>query len=120
MALKSGKINEMKFLTLILILSLNTFPFKGKFWVKFSNKKVEISRYKDGFISKDCEDCLAKRSTIKKVNIDSMNKDQLNPYSLACKKVNGKVIIGKLYNKNSQGFCLFEDKSLVSLNCFTI
>ncbi len=48
------------------------------------------------------------------VNITRQEVSGLNPGSAACKKLKGKVVLGKLWNGHSQSFCFFQDKSLVS------
>ncbi len=50
----------------------------------------------------------------KGVNLTGQEVLGLNPGSVACKKLKGIVVLGKLWNGHSQSFCFFQDKSLVS------
>jgi hypothetical protein len=100
----------------ILLLIHSGINAKSKFWVTFGPEKVILKVYKGGFLNSDCNECEAKKLVGKRVKIGQSESARRSPYSIACKKHGGKVVIGKLYSGNQQSFCRMSDKSIVSTN----
>jgi hypothetical protein len=100
----------------IFMLSLSTHLLGSSFYVNFGSDKIELKRVESGFLSLGCSDCKAMKLIGKKVILNRRDYYLRNPFSVACKKLNGEVIIGVLYNGNTQSFCQLSDKSILSSN----
>ncbi|MCT4641143.1 MAG: hypothetical protein N4A33_02525 [Bacteriovoracaceae bacterium] len=94
--------------------------YAGKYWVKFANDREKLSRINQVLINFNCNKCQASKYLKYVVNLNYNEIKYINPYSIACKKVGGKVRIGKLFNGHSQSFCFFSDNSFISTNTFKI
>jgi hypothetical protein len=88
--------------------------YAAQFWVIFGDTKRELERFKSGFISPTCNNCLALQASSNKATPHP--RLSTNPGGPTCKKNNGKVKVGKLYSGHSQAFCMLKDNSFISLN----
>lgn len=90
---------------------------KDKYWVNFGKKKLQLRVIESGFVEKDCQKCKALTFLEKSAELNQENINYKNPYSVACRKLGGKVRIGKLYSGHSQSFCFHpKDNSFISTN----
>ena len=64
------------------------------------------------------EKCQAFRETLKREPLVIGNDGGKNPGSAVCKKRGGSVVIAMSAIDETQGFCVFADKSMASLDAF--
>jgi hypothetical protein len=64
------------------------------------------------------EKCQAFRETLKREPLVIGNDGGKNPGSAICKKRGGSVVIAMSAIDETQGFCVFADKSMASLDAF--
>jgi putative hemolysin len=64
------------------------------------------------------EKCQAYRETLKSEPLVIGNDGGKNPASAVCKKRGGSVVIAMSAIDETQGFCVFPDKSMASLDAF--
>ena len=64
------------------------------------------------------EKCQAYRETLKSEALVIGNDGGKNPASAVCKKRGGSVVIAMSAIDETQGFCVFADKSMASLDAF--
>jgi hypothetical protein len=102
---------------LIGLFSLNSYAFSTDFWVRFGAERMNLKRIESGFVNGKCKSCDALKLKEKTAQISKEAVKFKNPYALACKELNGKVRIGKLYSGHQQSFCFSQkDSSFISTN----
>jgi hypothetical protein len=88
--------------------------YSKSYSVEIGPKSIELERQGQALYFSPNKKSQALSAITQGVNLSSREVSGVNPGSAACKKLKGKVILGKLWNGHSQSFCLFADQSLVS------
>jgi hypothetical protein len=100
-------------------LILFTFDLKAETW-QLGNVTYDLTKTAEGYLVNHI--CLEKKKcmALEKMNHvkrNQMNFDNKNPGSELCTQLQGEVFIA-FRGKKSQGFCRFNDLSIISLDAF--
>jgi len=98
------------FILCILPIQASSKTFK----VEIGPKSINLELKDQVLLFSPSKKSQAIQATTQVVNLTREEVSGLNPGSVACKKLKGKVVLGKLWNGHSQSFCFFQDQSLVS------
>ena len=112
----------MKMIIVILILLNSSFAREVTWLIggeEYTFKRVDPAGY---LLSQPCGNgvkmCMAAKEALKPRRKLMIGPGGKNPGSLACVQAGGAVVIGRTEEYATQGFCLFSDKSLVSISAF--
>ena len=102
---------------IFIIFFLSTLSIQASsktFKVEIGPKSMDLELQGQALLFSPSKKSQALQAISKGINLTRQEVSGLNPGSVACKKLKGKVVLGKLWNGHSQSFCFFQDKSLVS------